>query len=508
VDPNQDTPTPTATIANPQLAVDGDQTTCATITRTVAGHDTGPVLQMSNYLGKQSTGVVAGNAVRGLYTFQGRTFAVGGNVLELYSDGSSKNWGNIPLDNNPVTMAGHPSGKIIICAGGNLWAFDMVTNTITQVAVGMDIFTAVDYCDGYMVALAASSSTTVPVGTKFYISDPTDPTSWNPLDFSGISMYADSALAMLVDHREIWFWGPKRTVVYYDSGNPDFPFEPIPSAFIEQGIIAPWTPVRLDNSVFWLGADERGAIVAWRAQGYLPLRVSTHAVENAWTEYARVDNAIAYSYQDKGHSFWVIYFPTPNTTWVYDTATGQWHERGFWDSAHQQYTAHRSRCHVYSFGKHLVGDWATGIIYQMSTDLLTDDIGDGTPHEIRRFRRAPHIENELDQVYHFKMQLQLETGMGPALTGGVGGFERQPQVSLRWSNDAGHTWSNEDWKDAGSTGQYRKRVIWRRLGKARSRVYEVMVSDPIVWRLVDAHLNTSAHETPIPRYANQMAKMQ
>ena len=86
--------------------------------------------------------------------------------------------------------------------------------------------------------------------------------------------------------------------------------------------------------------------------------------------------------------------------------------------------------------------------------------------------------------------------------------ERQPMVMLRWSDNSGHTWSNEHWKDAGASGEYRKRVIWRRLGKARDRVYEVMVSDPVIWRLVDAHLNTSAHETPIPRYANQMAKMQ
>jgi hypothetical protein len=62
---------------------------------------------------------------------------------------------------------------------------------------------------------------------------------------------------------------------------------------------------------------------------------------------------------------------------------------------------------------------------------------------------------------------------------------------LRWSDDGGHTWSNEHWKSMGKAGEYGKRVIWRRLGmtqKIRDRVYEVSGTDPVKIAIVGAEL--------------------
>jgi hypothetical protein len=62
---------------------------------------------------------------------------------------------------------------------------------------------------------------------------------------------------------------------------------------------------------------------------------------------------------------------------------------------------------------------------------------------------------------------------------------------LRWSDDGGHTWSNEHWKSMGQIGQYGKRVIWRRLGmttKIRDRVYEVSGTDPVKIAIMGAEL--------------------
>jgi hypothetical protein len=69
-----------------------------------------------------------------------------------------------------------------------------------------------------------------------------------------------------------------------------------------------------------------------------------------------------------------------------------------------------------------------------------------------------------------------------------------PQVMLRWSDDGGHTWSNEHWRSMGLTGQWGRRVIWRRLGmtlKLRDRVYEVSGTDPIKIAIMGAELNMS-----------------
>jgi hypothetical protein len=62
---------------------------------------------------------------------------------------------------------------------------------------------------------------------------------------------------------------------------------------------------------------------------------------------------------------------------------------------------------------------------------------------------------------------------------------------LRWSDDGGHTYSNEHWSQIGKIGEYYKRVFWRRLGmtlKLRDRVYELSGTDPVKITIVGAEL--------------------
>jgi hypothetical protein len=65
---------------------------------------------------------------------------------------------------------------------------------------------------------------------------------------------------------------------------------------------------------------------------------------------------------------------------------------------------------------------------------------------------------------------------------------------LRWSDDGGSTWSKEHWVTIGQTGKYQNRAIWRRLGTARDRVFEVVVTDPVKAVIVSANLKASGGE--------------
>ena len=309
---------------------------------------------------------------------------------------------------------------------------------------------------------------------------------------------------MKVNQRQIWFLGRKGSVVYYDSGA-IFPFDVVPGGFIENGITAPASLVKLDNSLFWLDGDERGNLIARRASGYTPSRVSNHAVENAWQNFSTGADAIGYTYQDRGHSFWVLYFPTANQTWVYDVATGSWHNRGFLNSK-GTIDAHHSQCHAFAFGKHLVGDWQSGNIYDMSIAYTSDSISD-VQSPIKRIRRSPHISTEQQWMFHQSVQIYLESGLGPQppLLDGMG-VARDPQLMLRWSDDGGHTWSNQHMLDAGQSGQYTKRVILRRLGRSRNRVYEISTTDNISWRIIDAYLKADAAYKPQERLSDQLRK--
>ena len=108
---------------------------------------------------------------------------------------------------------------------------------------------------------------------------------------------------------------------------------------------------------------------------------------------------------------------------------------------------------------------------------------------LRSWRALPTGANNLTRTIQHSMQLDCETGVG--LNSGQGS---DPQVMLRWSDDGGHTFSNEHWKSMGAIGKYGKRTIWRRLGatmKIRDRVYEVSGTDPVRIYIMGAELAIS-----------------
>lgn len=364
------------------------------------------------------------------------------------------------LNYGPTTDTGDVSGTVV----------SMTTDPV-QVATDLDIeFSQIDFIDGYFVALQKNSQ-------KVYWSGLEDGTSWNGADVFQVSVFADNLTGIFVDHKEIWCFGSKKTIPYYDSGDADNPFQPIPGSLIEQGSGAQYAPVRMDNTLFWIGRDERGAGIAWKAQGYVPVRVSNHAVENTWRQYSTISDAVGYSYQENGHIFWVIYFPSASRTWVYDAATGQWHEREFWNVSTGVYTAHRSRTHAWAFGKHIVGDISSANLYEMSIALLTDNMLDAPNNPIRGLRRAPHINNKKLYQRHLYCQVDCETGTDP----------NPATITLRWSDDGGHSWSDPVDMPTFQQGEYGFRVKLNRLGRTRDRVYELTTTSRI--RIVDAYLD-------------------
>jgi hypothetical protein len=280
----------------------------------------------------------------------------------------------------------------------------------------------------------------------------------------------------------VWAFGTNSIEVWYDSGATDFPLQRIQGAFNELGCAAPYSVAKMDNGLFWLGRDRRGQGIVYRANGYTGVRISTHAVEWQIQQYADLSDAIGYTYQQDGHSFYVLIFPTANTTWVYDAATQAWHERaGFVNGF---FTRHRSNCQMAFNNKIVVGDFEDGNIYAFDLDDYSDN---GEIQKwLRTWRALPTGTNTLKRTAQHTLQLDCESGVG--INSGQG---EDPQVMLRFSDDGGHTWSNESWKSMGKIGEYYKRVIWRRLGmtlKLRDRVYEVSGTDPVKIAIMGAEL--------------------
>ena len=140
----------------------------------------------------------------------------------------------------------------------------------------------------------------------------------------------------------------------------------------------------------------------------------------------------------------------------------------------------------------LVGDWQNGQIYELDPNNYTDN-----GQNVRRLRRAPHLVTNLQRQFFDEFQIQFQPGVGTTGTSlpiDTTLTTTYPQAMLRWSNDGGSTWSREYWVTIGQEGKYKNRAIWRRMGTARDRVYEVVVTDPVKAVIVSANLKASEGE--------------
>jgi hypothetical protein len=307
----------------------------------------------------------------------------------------------------------------------------------------------------------------------------------DPLSFASKDGSPDDLVSIIVDRREVYLLGEMSSEVWINSGAVPFPFTRIPGTSTQQGIAAQYSMSRMGNSFAYVSKNNRGEAMIVRMNGYFPERISTHAVETTLVNQ-NVSNAIAWTYQLEGHEVYVVTFPSigdNGLTWAYDNTTSLWH-KWLYRNNQNEYERHRGNCCAFFNQQVLVGDYQNGKIYQLSRNYYTDD---GQP--IRRIRRAPHITSDLQRQYFHELQIQFQPGVG--LSTGQG---EDPQAMLRWSNDGGSTWSNEYWTSIGKQGKYLNRAIWRRLGFARDKVFEVSISDPVKAVIISANLKAEAGE--------------
>jgi hypothetical protein len=407
----------------------------------------------------------------------------GTNFVSVTAAGVFTVLGTVANDGNPASLAFN-SIQVLIVSGGQAYCWVIATATLVNVTAMLhSVPLQCDYADSFFVVSFVNSNI-------FQISQVLDGTTWPGQLVNEVSVFAENIVSIIFNQRELWVFGSARTQPYQDTGSAEI-YDVIPGALIETGSAATFSPARLDNSIFWIGADARGSRMAWRANGYTPTRISAYAVETDLATYtaAQIAGIVTYAYQDAGHEFWVVYIPGAQWTWVYDNVESLWHKRYEWNSVTAQSVPDFSWNHIYAFGGlHIVGDWNSGNLYQLNQNFLTSN-----GNNIRRVRRSPTIGDEMQYMFHSDLTVDFDSGQSPQppLLDGSGN-PRSAIVLLRWSDDRGKTWSNLHPMPLGFAGEFTTRVIWRRLGRSRYRVYEMSIIDPVPVAIVDAYLNTSA----------------
>jgi len=390
--------------------------------------------------------------IRGSKDVEGRWFVVGGNTLyEVTSTGTATVRGTLATATGFVGMDDNKT-QLAIVDGANLYIYALGGNVLTQITVaGWRGSDDVRELDGYFIFVD-------PETDQFYVSAIDNGSALDALDFSSADSSPDDIVTHRVSHRQVFFFGTKSTEIWIDSGAAAFPFVRYQSYTMDVGCVGKRAAIEAADTVFWIGQTDRGKGIVYMLSGNQPVRVSTQAVEEALRDSSNLAGAEMWCYQIEGHEFIGIHAPGLETTWVYDAALQQWHERGEWDAGWQPL---RSRLVTAFAGEHFAGD-ENGKLVRLDTSVDTLNT-----RVLRRERTWPHLmQDSMEPLSYYGLELALKSGNGGNIT-------------LEISNDGGYTFGPPLSRYLGATGRRMERIRWLGLGTAINRVFRIRQSDAV-----------------------------
>jgi hypothetical protein len=307
----------------------------------------------------------------------------------------------------------------------------------------------VTYMDGYFIFNRTGTG-------QFFISKLYS-TTIDPIDWASAESAPDDTVGAIVASRQLWLIGERSCEVWYDSGDPDFPFTRISGAVSDIGCSNHQTIAKIRDNVFFAGTDNK----IYLTNGYTPAIVSTAAIEKALSGADRT-TLEAFSYSENGHWFYALTLNN-NKTFVYDPDTAQWHTRS---SVNFSKWAISGAINIFSSGA-IIG-YSGKQFHSLSIDNLTEN---GT--RIRREAVSLPVNNTVNRIRIHEVQLDMETG-----------HDTNARVLLQLSKDSGATWSNEIEAGTGNVGEQRTRVRWLRLGQTRDAIFKIVITDAIPIRIL------------------------
>jgi len=421
----------------------------------------------------QFTSFGSGPGRGGFTAANGRCFGVSGSqVYEIISDGTCTARGTLDQSQGYLTFAEN-GVQFAVCDGSSLYILNYATNVFQKVVTpSLPSAGTVTFVGGYFIVNELSSG-------RFRTSGVYDGLSWDPLDFATAESSPDNLLRVINISGQLWLYGERTTEIWGQNGSAFFPFSRVSGADMAVGTIGSFAVEEVDNTAIWIGRDKQGSGIIYRANGFTPQRISNEAIE------LRIQSAPApallkcFSYQEQGHSFFVITGGGMETAIVYDITTQQYHERAYLNEFGVYELPLAIDC-IFAFGKHLTFDRDSNKVYEQSLNYYSDN-----GEELVRDRIFTHLSDENKRFKYNNLTIGFEAGIGNQVDPG-----KDPQATLFLSNDGGKTWSGGRNVSIGMVGQYMARAIWRRLGQARIRTFRVRVSDPVPVRIIGGYLNT------------------
>lgn len=316
------------------------------------------------------------------------------------------------------------------------------------------------YLDGFFIVNDALTD-------NFFISAKEDPTDWNALDFEAAAVAPDNSLAIAATESLLWIVGEESAQAYYNSGNPIFPYEIVLSATKEVGILAPYSIAESDDGIFYLATTPEGGRFVYQIQGQGGRVITEDEQEAFLLTVTDPTDAYGFIYKQAGKSFYVLQLsdtsgldPRTSSTLIYNIKAKAWETRELLDG-----TAWRVGGHGILGGKNIGGSRIQAQNVELDLGVY-QDLG----QEMIRRRRAQimHRDDRLMDWWAIILDVSTATTMSNVA---------DPQIKLRYSNDAGRTFSDWMFEPLGKIGETDHRVVFRKLGIGRRRVWETECSE-------------------------------
>ncbi len=425
------------------------------------------------------------NSVRQLFEFNGYLYIVAGFKFYRY-DGTTltlKGTLNSVESVYPPIMVSN-GAQICIVDNGFGYTYSIAGDSFSEITDPNFTAAAPNYItfqDGYGIY-------NQPGTAVWWITGINDFSTTGDLDFASANTTNEPIQAIISNRQQIYIFTTVGVEIWFNSGTADFPFERKNTSYITQGTAASGSITLIDNTIYYLTRSIQGEGYVVQIQGdSSPVVVSTPGINRIINQMETIDDAIGFSYQQDGHLFYVLTFPTADKTLVYDLSEQAWHERtttivndpgggsrqGRW----------RPNCYAFFGSTHVVGDFESGELMTIETDVYTDR----TASIIREFI-TPVLWQDLKRLSVRSVTLDFQAGTGDST-------DSDPQINFYLSKDGGMTYGNAHIASVGDSGQYTQRVKFNRLGMSRAFVGKLTTSSKANVTLLGASIDVEPSDS-------------
>lgn len=414
------------------------------------------------------------NAIRGLYySTTGKLFcAAGTTVYEISDTGTKTSRGTIAGGSGQVFMADNGTDLLIIITETNSrYSLTMASGSVTAIADSNFPNGAIHcaYQDGYFIVSA---------GSQFYLSQLNSATDWTPQTYATAEAAGDSIVAIYSDSQHLHVLGKQTKETWYNTGNPEFPFERINGATTPIGCPRTSFSYFSEGSLYFLASAPSGRGGVYEAKGTAIRRVSTPYINHL---LERFDPTTAWTlgFRYKGETFFMASSSALSRTYVYNASNETWLEMAGNESA-SDYSRLRLVANAFdsTYGgivasrNGTLGDLV--VVGQIGSAYENVENYTGTTQSIIRQRIFGPISSNSKQVFHRMIRFELEADYDST------GFTTL-SASLDWTDDGGLTYSTaitlSKTITSSSTAQ-RVTLTANRLGRSANRFYRLTFTGP------------------------------